>query len=160
MEKDTLKNLSVRELLITHAAILEELKQRKIIRTKNNPVGDYAEWLVSTMMGYELQTNSNSGFDAKGPDGIRYQIKARYITPNNPSKQLGVIRNLSDENFDQLVAVLFDKDYSVSYAAMIPHGIIKEYASYQERVNGHMLHLRGKLLEDEKVIDITDRLKT
>ena len=131
-----------------------------MVRTKKTPGGEYAEWLVSTLMGFELASNSNSGFDATDNNGSRYQIKARRITPDNKSRQLGVIRNLKDADFDKLIAVIFDKDYSVEIALMIPHEIIEEYASYRERVNGHVLHLRGKILSDSRVVDITNRLKT
>ena len=130
------------------------------MRTKNNPVGDYAEWLVSTLMGFELASNSNCGFDALDNAVKRYQIKARYITPDNKSRRLGVIWNLNDANFDQVIAVRFDKDYSVEVALMVPHEVIADYATYRERVNGHIMHLRGKILSDSPVVDITNRLKT
>lgn len=37
---------STPELLRCFADILDELKQRGIVRTRNNPVADYAEWLT------------------------------------------------------------------------------------------------------------------
>jgi len=37
------EKLSNLELLQLHSSILNEFKHRKVIRTKNNPVGDYTE---------------------------------------------------------------------------------------------------------------------
>ena len=40
------------ELMNLYAEVLIELNQRKVVRTYNSPVGDYAEWLVSEKLGY------------------------------------------------------------------------------------------------------------
>ena len=37
--------LSVRGLLGLHVAALDELRRRGVLRTENNPTGDYAEYL-------------------------------------------------------------------------------------------------------------------
>jgi hypothetical protein len=42
-----LEVLSTRELLSLFARILEELRRRKVVRSSNNPVADYTEWLVA-----------------------------------------------------------------------------------------------------------------
>jgi hypothetical protein len=157
---DQLKTLSVKELLQFHHAVLEELKNRKICRTKNNPVSDYAEWLVSTMMGLQLTANSNHGHDAIDSEQKRYQIKCRRVTPDNKSRQLGVIRNLENKAFDVLIVVIFNHEYTIDCAVMMPHEVIADYAAYRKHVNGHILHLRGKILQDNRVLDIKHRLKT
>ena len=72
------------------------VKRRGVVRTKNNPVGDYAEWLVTTTFGLALAGKSSAGFDATDDDGTTYQIKARRVTPDNPSRQLGA--RLADRN--------------------------------------------------------------
>ena len=43
-----LPDLSVPELLAAHSSVIDELRRCGIVRSKNNPTGDYAEWLVST----------------------------------------------------------------------------------------------------------------
>mgnify|MGYP007072891007 CR=1 FL=1 len=154
-----IEEASTRELLLLHSNILIELENRKILRTKNNPVGDYAEWLVHTALGYELETNSNHGFDAKDTDGTRYQIKARRITPENKSTQLSPIRNLDGRKFDFLIVVLFDQYFTISKAIQIPHLVIEKYAKYRQHVNGYILSVRSALLADPTVIDLTDILK-
>jgi hypothetical protein len=154
-----LEKMQSRELLLLYANILDELKTRKILRTKNNPVGDYAEWLVKAALGYELQTNSNSGFDAIDKDGIRYQIKSRRITEENKSTQLSAIRNLDRKDFDFLIVVLFDREFQISRAIQLPHSTVEKHAKYRDHVNGHILHVRSTLLADSTVVDITNILK-
>jgi len=149
-----LREQSIQELLQLHAAILDELKRRKVVRTKNNPVGDYTEWLVSKSLGLELTNNSAAGYDGIDPDGRRIQIKGRRITPSNKSRQLSAIRKLAEKQFDDLAAVIFDENYQIVDAVLIPHEVIDEYASYREHVNAHIVHLRGAILSDPRVKDI------
>ena len=80
-EKMNLRELSVKELLNQHSSTIDELKRRKIVRTKNNPVGDYTEWLVAKGLGLELAGNSIAGYDGIDSEGTKIQIKGRRITP-------------------------------------------------------------------------------
>lgn len=146
---------SIPELLSMHGAILDELKRRGVVRSKNNPTGDYAEWLVSERLGLSLETNSAKGFDATDSQGLRYQIKGRRVTPDNPSTQLGVLRNLDGRDFDFLVAVVFDKDWTVLRAVKIPHGVVGTLATFRPHVNGHVMHLRQSVLDVIGVEDIS-----
>lgn len=75
-----LKKYTVAELLETHTAVLNELRDREILRTANNPTGDYAEWLFCEAFGWDQAANSVKGFDATDAEGIRYQIKGRGCT--------------------------------------------------------------------------------
>ena len=154
---DQFKTLTDLELLQFHSAILAELKFRERIRTFNNPVADYAEWLVANRLGLTLKGNSNAGYDAEDSlKSIRYQIKCRHLTEDNNSVMLGAIRNLDKNSFDYLVAVLFNAEYEVQHVYKIPHEIIGTYAVYRKHVNAHILRLRGKILEDPLVEDITN----
>jgi hypothetical protein len=125
-----------------------------VVRTKNNPVGDYTEWLVARGLGLELANNSVAGFDGIDRDGVKIQIKGRRITPDNNSRQLSAIRNLESQDFDQLAAVIFDENYNILDAVIMPHEVIGDYASYRAHTNAHILHLRGAILSDPRVRDI------
>lgn len=155
-----LATLSVHELLSLQADAIDELKKRGVLRTKNNPVGDYAEWLVSHALNLTLAKNSSAGYDAlsQSEPNKRVQIKARRVTPNNRSRQLGVIRNLETKDFDDLVAVIFNELYEIEEAVSIPHAVISEYSSFRAHVNGHVLHIRGALLTDARVRNIRAEL--
>ncbi len=152
------EGLTVPELLRCFADILDELKERKVVRTRNNPVGDYAEWLLTQRLGLLLERNSKRGYDATDPSGKRYQIKSRRLDQTNESKQLSVIRNLDANEFDYLVGVLFNRDFTVKEAYKIPHSVIREHASFSEHQNGYILHLRGEVLTAPGVENITEVL--
>lgn len=151
--------LTIAELLVVHGAVLDELRQRNVVRSKNNPTGDYAEWLVSTKLGLTLETNSAKGFDATDSQGLRYQVKGRRVTPENRSTQLGVIRNLDGKDFDFLVAVVFDVNWQVRYAAKIPHQTVPLLATFRPHVNGHIIHLRPAVFGNPDVEDISRILR-
>ncbi|MGE6993152.1 DUF6998 domain-containing protein [Pseudomonas sp. NPDC047961] len=149
-----LATLSTHNLLKLQAAVIGELKVRGILRTKNNPVGDYAEWLVASALNLKLAKNSAAGHDAESDSGKKIQIKARRVTADNKSRQLGVIRNLEKIDFDELVAVIFNESYEVIEAVSIPHSVIAEYSTFRPHVNGHVLHVRGALLSDNRIRNI------
>lgn len=145
-------------LLRYFADILDELKQRGVVRTRNNPVADYAEWLVAQRLGLSLERNSRSGYDATSRMNERFQIKSRRLDPSNKSRQLSVIRNLDAGEFDYLIGVLFHRDFTVKEAYRIPHGVIAKYARFSRHQNGHILYLSGDALRDPSVEDITNIL--
>ena len=146
-----LRDLSIKELLQLQASTINELNRRKVVRTKNNPLGDYTEWLVSKGLGLELSNNSSAGYDGIDSDGMKIQIKGRRITPENKSRQLSAIRKLKDKDFDFLAGVIFDQDYEIIDAVLVPHEVVGEYATFRKHVNAHILHLRGEILKDERV---------
>ncbi len=149
---------SVHGLLRCYGEILDELKQRDVLRTYNNPIGDYAEWLVAERLGLQLNVSSASGCDAVGPNGARFQIKARWLPSTTSSRQLSTIRGLADQQFDFLIAVLLNKDFSIVAAYRIAHNVIADFAHFVPHVNGHNLYLQGALLNAEGVDDITHLL--
>ncbi|MBI2937163.1 MAG: hypothetical protein HYY22_03060 [Thaumarchaeota archaeon] len=149
------KSFSTVGLLKCYSQIMDELKDRNVIRTRNNPSADYAEWLVSKKLGLKLEPNSSSGYDAVNTTGERVQIKSRRLDPSNNSRQLGVIRNLDGNEFDFLIGVVFDKDFNVKDAYKIPRNIISKFARFSKHQNGHILHLQGELLNTPSVDNIT-----
>lgn len=160
MKNKILERKSVKHLLQTHTLIMEELKSRKVLRTKNTPIGDFSEWLVSKSLGLVLENNSKAGYDAIDNNKIRYQIKGRRITPENRSTQLSVIRDLDKKKFDYLLGIIFDKDYKVLYAAQIPHFVVGKIAKFSEHQNGHILYLKPEIFDNKRINDITKLILT
>lgn len=150
-----IEKLDIHELLSLYASVMEELMERKVVRTSNNPVADYAEYLVARKMNFKLAPNSTSGYDASDESGVRYQIKGRRITAHNKSRQLGVIRKLDQDTFDYLIAVVFDRSFDVLAVYQIPRQIISLYSRFSVHVNGHILQLRGEILNDKMVKNLT-----
>lgn len=161
MQQDSsaLSDLNITQLLNTHSAVLEELRHREVLRTNNNPTGDYAEWLVSESLGLTLAPSSAAGYDATDEDGIRYQIKGRNVRPEDKSFQLGVIRNLEGKEFDFLVAVIFETTWGVRYAAKIARKNIHKFGQHNEHQNGHIVTLQPAHFGNSCIEDISELLK-
>lgn len=157
---EKLSDVLTDRLLQLHVEILEELRRRGVTRSANNPVGDYTEYLVARRLGLTLLANSKTGHDATDTQGVRYQIKGRRLTPENPSTQLSAIRDLALKQFDVLIAVVYRPDFTVDYAAKLPHAVVEETASFVERTNSHRLMMPKSVLADRRVVDITEILRT
>jgi hypothetical protein len=153
--KFTPEVLTTEELLNNYSLILKELKERKVIRTHNNPTGDYAEWLVASRLGLALQANSKAGYDAEDSSGIKYQIKSRRSTEHNTSTQLSAFRNLEKHDFDYLIVVLFDEMFNVKLVMKLPHEIIGNYARFSKHVNAHLVNFDRNIMNDPLVENLT-----
>lgn len=156
MKKFNPKLLSILDLLQHFSTVLDELKRRGVVRTRNNPTGGYAEWLVSKKLKLKLAPNSNAGYDAKDRWYRRYQIKA---TRSEKYTQLSVIRNLKEKKFVFLIAVHFHNNFTVRRAFRISHTTVSKYAYFVKTLNGHILQLHGPILKDRGVKEITEMLK-
>lgn len=158
-ERLDLVGLSPRELLALYPDILDELRSRGLIRSKNNPVADYAEYLAAKAFDLNLANKSNTGFDGIGPDGLRYEVKARRITADNPSRMLSAIRGLDKHHFDVLLGIVFERDFGVQRACTIPVAVVEELATYRKHTNAWVVHLRDKIWERDDVRDVTIQIK-
>lgn len=154
-----LKELTPPELLVLHGAISEELRERRITRSSNNPLGDLAEHLFCRALHWNQADPSMRDADATDQHGTRFQIKARRLTAHNKSRQLGALRDLPDKHFDVLAAALFREDYTVLRAALIPHSIVVEYARRVERTNSSRFILRDSVWTLPDVKDVTAQLQ-
>ena len=159
MTLPALNGYAPKELLCLFGSILDELQSRGIVRTSNNPVSDYTEWLVSTRLRMKLAGNSEKGFDATDDKGVRYEIKARRVTPENPSRQLSAIRNLDRKHFDFLVAVVYDKKFEIILALKIPHAVVAAKSTWQKATNSNLLHAKDNLKDEPGVEDISNLLR-
>jgi hypothetical protein len=153
-----LNRLSPLELLALHARIAEELRDRGIARTSNNPTGDVAEYLFCQAFGWTPADNSKAHIDAIASDGTRFQIKGRRITRHNQSRQLSAIRDLTGRHFDFLAGILFTEEYRVLRAALIPYAIVMEQAKFVERTNSHKFILHEDVWNAPGVLDVTPKL--
>jgi len=147
-----LHNLKDRELLSLYGSLMEELRSRRLVRSSNNPVSDYAEKFVCEKLNLSLAEKSSKGYDAIDEKAsTRYQIKARRLTRHNQSRQLGVIRNLKEALFDYLVGVIFTETFDLVEIWKIPRETIPKYAKYSSHQNGYILVLTNEVLEDKTV---------
>ncbi len=147
------------DLLRLWKQIPEVLRKRGICRTKN-VVADVAERLVAHRLGLTLASNSTRSYDAVGPRGERYQIKARLHSEWNASKQLGDIHFLEEARpFDFLVAVFFSDAFpGVHSAYKIPLTVVREFVR-KKKSGRDVLIATGAVLTAAGVEDITGALK-
>ena len=154
-----LSGLNPTQLLTLHAKVADELRARGVTRSANNPTGDLAEYLFCKAFGWKQADKSHANIDAIAPDGTRYQIKGRRVTPLNRSRQLSALRDLAGSHFDFLAGVLFDEDYSVMRAAVIPHAVALARATFVARTNSHRFLLRDDVWNAPDVRDVTRELR-
>ena len=154
-----LTTLTPPELLLLHSKVADQLRERGITRSSNNPTGDLAEYLFCKAFGWTQADNSHANVDAIGLDGTRYQIKGRRITRFNKSRQLSAIRDMGGSHFDYLAGVLFNEDYTVLRAGLIPHALALERATYVQHTNSHRFLLRDDIWNAPNVRDVTSELR-
>ena len=154
-----LSDLTPAQLLALHAKLGDELRSRGIMRSSNNPTGDLAEYLFCKAFGWTQAGNSHANVDAVASDGTRFQIKGRRLTRHNKSRQLSAIRDLHGGHFDFLAGVLFNEDYTVLRAALIPHSVAIELARFVEHTNSHKFMLRDDIWNADGVKDVTPELQ-
>ena len=151
MNKSKLSNFDNAALFALYSSLLGEMLTRGLVRTTNNPVADYGEYVACKELNLtRVDANSFKGYDATDSNGLQYQIKSRRNTARNKSCQLGVIRDLDKRPFDFLVAVIFNEDFSVQAIWKIPIEIIEDNSKYSKHQNGHILILRGRVLTNPK----------
>lgn len=149
-------NLKILELLKLHSEITDKLENSKIIRSANNPVADYAEYIVSKGLNLKLENLSQAGYDAKDKNnGKKYEIKGRKRTNKNLG-QFSVFRGLNEKKFDYFVGVLFKKNYEVEKVWKVSYEIVMQISNYNEHVNGWRITVKQLIKGVSGVEDITD----
>ncbi|MBA7649018.1 hypothetical protein ES703_56811 [subsurface metagenome] len=150
---NNLEDINEQDLLKLYADLMEELRNRGLIRSSNNPVADYAEKVAVESLGLTRAGKEERGYDALDKRKRRYQIKGRRVTRHNKSRQLGVIRNLDEKLFDYLVAVIFNEDFTVSEIWKVPYRFVKENSRFSKHQNGHIFIAKPELLSSGQGVE-------
>ena len=153
MEKSNQVRIGAKVLMAMHARATAGLREMGVARSRN-PLGEYAEWLVSEVLGLERQ-GPNKRFDAVGPDGLRYEIKGRMSAGSHKATVLG---GFTAGRFDVLVGVFLDAEADVELAFSIPHDDAVRLA--RETASGrHNIRRNPATLGDPAVTDLTQRFQ-
>jgi hypothetical protein len=158
-KRTSLSESTVLDLLGLYSGILVELCERGVLRSVNNPAADYAECLVAEALHLTPAPKSTKGYDAVGQDGKRYEIKSRRVTRRSRPTRFSAIRKLEENHFDFLVAVLFDEDFLVQRALVLPREHVTRQAFWQAHVNAWILPIRDDFWDTQATQDITSRLR-
>ena len=148
-----LRSLSVEQLVYFYSSALDELLCRKVIRSAKKPINEYAQWCVATLLGLKCDSeNGNFGVDA---DGHHYFIQGIYL--GKGAKENGYVcylKNLRKRKFDFLATVIFDEQFGVKDAWLIPYELVLRYASFNTKSRSYTLVLKGPLLKHPQVVSI------
>lgn len=157
-----LSELSSRELLRTYAAILTELVDRGVTRSRNAPVGDVAEFLVQRAYDGVLAPPSEKSWDVRASDGRRIQVKSRLVVPgSHGTQQYSPFRSW---DFELCVFVTFDAfTYDIMQAIEVPSYGVRALAAPVPHVGVTAARVNTRtpfLSRDFEAIDVTSRLRT
>lgn len=155
MPHPDLARLSVRELLALWASTLRELRDRGVVRTFNNPIGDIAEELVALHYGGERGSFSQKTWDVRAGEDL-LQVKALRRTGARTRRNLSPIR--SDDGYTAVVIVIFSEDLRVEEALRIPRDTVNELFPRSEHVNGRIIRVTRRLLEHPSIdrVELSD----
>lgn len=103
-----LEQLSTRALLRLFVDILTELIHRGVVRSRNAPAGDLAEYLVANAFGGELAPPSEKSWDVRVGDRC-LQVKVRLIAAGD--RRSHTYSPFRSWNFDACVFVLLDAQH-------------------------------------------------
>src|SRR2546429_5875104 len=82
---DALKVAPSRALLVTYSTILDELTERKIVRTRDAPAGQLAERLAEVAFSGELAPNAEKSWDCRLSDGRPCKSSVECWVPQSPT---------------------------------------------------------------------------
>lgn len=155
-----LSNYSEVELIDLYSSVIKELKEKKIIRTKN-VLGDLGEYLVikhycnntklPNLFAAEVGTQNIDAIDKKGS---RYSIKS---TSNSCT---GVFYGLNEKGsdiidekkFEYVVICQFDDDYCLNGIYQLDWDTFFKHKKWHSRMKAWNLHISRKLIDDCEII--------
>lgn len=157
---DSICTLSDNDLIHAYGTVIDELKQRKIIRSKN-VVGDLGEYLAikhycETKGLPKLQPAppSTKNIDAISVDGDRYSIKS--TTGTATSVFYGLNPPGSEEpdqqKFDYLIVVVFDSNVRLKRINELTWEQFLQYKRWHSRMGAWSLTISKEMLENTRTI--------
>ena len=154
------KSLSNEQLVASYGHVLEELRDRKIIRSKN-VVGDLGEYLViehykatPSLPNLQAAPTGTQNVDALSRDGERYSIKA--TTTNATGVFYGLPEKGSDEvpkqKFEYVVVVKLSDSYELEKMVELTWEKFLELRRWQSRMRAWNLGYSAQLVDEGKIV--------
>jgi hypothetical protein len=152
-----LARLTTRELLRLYADILTELVERKIVRSRNAPAGDLAEYLVCVAYDGQLAPPSEKSWDVRARDGRTLQVKTRLIAEGD--RKTHFYSPFRSWDFAACVFMILDAhSYEVVRAVEVPVDEVRTLARAAPHVNGFRISTRTPLIRIPGAVDRTDAI--
>jgi len=147
-----LSSQSLRELLVTHVAILSEITKRGLTRTRGSLAGELGERITLGAYGGELATAGMKSIDLIDGDGRTIQVKTRALEPG-----VNRIFAFSSFDFNVLVAIMLDATtFDIQWARELTAADASEIARYRVPSRDWAI-ATGKV--KRAGVDITERLR-
>lgn len=154
MNRGELDDLSTRGLLELYGGILDQLKSRGVVRSRNAPAGDLAETLAVIAYEGSLAPVSMKSWDVLAGDGRRIQVKCRV---RSVARRGGVFSPFRSTDFEAGVFVVLNEDYSIASAIEVPVTGVVEIARSTPWVNGDRVTLSQDLRSVTGARDLTEK---
>ncbi len=149
-----LESMTVAELLVSYEQIHDELTSRNVVRTRDAPAGQFAEWLARTALGGHLAPNSEKAYDLDNQEFGRVQVKCRVLRGKSGERRLSPFRSKYAE-YDRALILLFASNYEVARAVMLTSDQVSALTRRSDHVNGELLTASVSVLAQG--VDITSR---
>lgn len=152
-----LSKMPTRQLLALWAQALRELRDRGVVRTFNNPIGDIAEALVALHYEGERGSFSQASWDVRTPSGELLQVKGLRRTGAKARRNLSPVRS---DAYDAVIVVIFTEDLRVEQALRVPKAVVNDLFAWRDHVAGRVITVTRGLLDHPEVteIDLSDEL--
>ncbi|MFL0361246.1 DUF6998 domain-containing protein [Curtobacterium flaccumfaciens] len=136
------QELTVRQLLASQVAVLDELLHRGVVRTRNSPLGDLAETIALRAYGGTLAPNSEKSYDLTTSQGRRIQVKARLVDPaDRRAQNFSAFRSF---DFDDALFLLFDAtSYDLIWARQLTSEETEAIGRRVEHTNSSAIVVRN-----------------
>ena len=155
-----LAELKNKEIVTLYSDIIAELKNRKIIRTKNL-LGDLGEYLAidyyCNTPGYpnlQAAPPGTQNIDAISRKGERYSIKS--TSGNLTSVFYGLNDSESTEpetqKFEFVIIVLFSDEFKLKKILEVPWTLFLSHKRWHKTMRGWNISITKKLIEEATVV--------
>lgn len=144
-------SLTTGELLRLYGGILDELRSRGVVRSRNAPAGDLAETLATIVYSGTLAPQSEKSWDVLSEDGTKIQVKCRVLA----SGQAGAFSPFRSDGFDLCVFLVLDPSYGIVSATEVPVSEVYAIARAVAWVNGVRVSSTQDLLARPGAVDRT-----
>ena len=144
-------------MLRLSARIVTELNNRSVLRSRNAPAGDLAEYLVSKALDGQLADPAVKSWDVRAGDR-KLQVKCRLIDQGHQRSE--TFSPFRSWEFDACIFIVLDcHTYDVLRAVEIPMAAVKAVAQESAWVKGHRVSVRQIAGRIEGARDITDLIR-
>ncbi|MDH5559282.1 MAG: hypothetical protein OEY59_00335 [Deltaproteobacteria bacterium] len=155
-----LKNIKDFDLIKLYGNLIQELKDREIIRSKN-VIGDLGEYLAieyynktSGLPNLQFAPTGTQNIDAISRNGERYSIKSS--TTNLTGVFYGLPNNESDEKpiqkFEYVIIVKFDDNYNLTGIYELNWNQFLDLKKWHSRMKAWNISITKKVIKLSKII--------